>query len=632
MSRYPQAYGLKHLAFPPPETNVTAPTYSPPNRRSHQSVAQLKATSSSRWRDSDSASFNSTNTDPLSSPTNGYFANYGTLPDEMFIDTEAANKGGKPRVVVSAGSPSRTRYEQDATPLLETFVGQEAPPPSYLEATTPMPWEGRPSGDEAQRLLVGGRASFAPMTPLREEMHKDGKYRRRSFREHFSRRRMLKWVGATLALIVIAALIAALASKDKKKDALIPVPAKPAESGTPFPSKPKDSFPIRWPSRCGKDYNVQSEERSFGAIPDLNIVESVHQLDGNFKRVSGWIHVTQGPTDQTPGTIEMKMAYAVSASAKVNSIQYAWSDVGLVIGDPSFPDGFDGIRKGTACLGMSIVIYMGKGATLENFNIKSTHMGMQVHSGVDFSVTNRTSISLTTGTLDATSFVSRETHLETISGSISGKYSLLDLISISTKSGSVNVNIEPMEKASDGSETAIFRANSLSGSIRADFERKNIPERDYQVEINTTVGSVDGTFIHGSSSTFSSVAGMLNADILPFQSGDYASFLNTITTDGQTTVRLRAPYKAKGIAMNKLVSTHKSVSGILDLEYPQEWEGHVEGQSVSGSLHLQGKDLELIKQEEREGLNLVEAKKGAGRSTMMFSTTTGGCEVKVGRL
>jgi hypothetical protein len=172
--------------------------------------------SSSRWRDSDSASFYSTNTDPLSGPSDGYFANYGTIPSDMFIDTEAANRGSKPTVVVSAAGSSRRDYEEDATPLLETFVGQEAPPPSYLEATTPMPWDGRPSRDEASRLLVGERASFAQMTPMREEMHKDGKYRRRSFREHFSRKRMLKWVAATLALIIVAAAAVALATKDKK--------------------------------------------------------------------------------------------------------------------------------------------------------------------------------------------------------------------------------------------------------------------------------------------------------------------------------------------------------------------------------------------------------------------------------
>jgi hypothetical protein len=416
----------------------------------------------------------------------------------------------------------------------------------------------------------------------------------------------------------------------QKSESLIPVPAQPADGN---PSKQKENFPIRWPSRCGKDYDVQSEERSFSAIPNLDIIEAVHQLDGNYERVSGWVHIAQGPSTQPAGTIEMKMAYAVSRKVDITSVKYAWSASGITIGDPSFPDGFDGIRKGRACLGMSIVIYVAPGTSLENLNVKSTHMGMQVHSGVNFAVTNRTSVSLTTGTLDSVSFPSRSTHLETISGSISGKYALYDSLTVATKSGSVNINIEPKEMANGGSEIAQFKATSQSGSMRVDFERKNIPDRDYKLEIETTVGSVDGTFIHGSSSTYSTIAGSVNADILPFKAGDYASLLSTLTTDGQTNIKLRSPYKNKGKPLSKLVSTHKSISGLLDLEYPQEWEGRVQGETVSGLLHLQGKDLELINQEEKEGMNRVEARKGNDAGGMMvFSTTSGGCEIKVGKL
>lgn len=561
----------------------------------------------------------------------------------MYIDTEAANKGGsKPKVTVN----SPTRYSEERTPLLETFVGQDAPP-SYLEATTPMPWNGRPSGDEASRLLEdGGRPSFAHMS---EELHKDGKYRRRSFREHCSRKRMLKWIAAILALIILAAVIAAVTHKNKQVNkssptcssmcshlqatvSPIPVPAQPAESDAPKPPKSKDNFPIRWPSRCGKDYNVKSEELNWGTPSALKIVEAVHQLDGPYKRVSGWIHVAQAPSDQPAGTIQAKLSYAVSSSVDVDSIKYSYSPNGLTIGDPTFPDGFDGVRKGSACLGISVVIYMAAGAKLENFDIKATHLGMQLHNGVEFSVSDKTSISLTTGTLDAASLNSRETHLETISGSISGRYSLYDLISITTKSGSVNVNIDPKEAAQGGSEPALFLANSLSGSIRADFKRTEIPERDYQVSINTTVGSIDGTFIHGSKTEMATIAGQINADILPFKSGDYASILTTSTTDGQTMLNMRAPYDNPGVAMGKLVSTHKSVSGILNMTYPQEWEGHLEGRSMDGILHIQGRDLELIRQDETPGLNSIEAEKGDGGSSMMFETVSGGCDVGVGKL
>jgi DUF4097 and DUF4098 domain-containing protein YvlB len=374
---------------------------------------------------------------------------------------------------------------------------------------------------------------------------------------------------------------------------------------------------------------LKNEEMTFGKPGELNVVEAVHQLDGPWKRVFGWIHVTQAPSDQAAGTIEARMSYAASQTVDINSVNHSWSSTGLTIGDPSFPDGFEGIHQGESCLGISLVLYMAPGATLENFNVQAIHLGMQIHEGVSFTVTNSTSITLTTGTLDASSINSRETRLETISGSISGKYSLLDLLSVVTKSGSVNINVEPKEKAADGPRAALFYANTMSGSIRIDTKRKDIPERDYVVSINSTAGSVDGTFIHGTKTEISSVAGGINVDLLPYSSD--SSILTTKSIDGETKINLRAPYKTPETTMEKLVSTHTSVSGSINLTYPQDWEGHLEGQSVTGSLHVQGKDLKLIRQEERPGLNRVEAKKGNGGSTMVFKTLNGGCGVLVGR-
>lgn len=538
----------------------------------------------------------------------------------MYIDTDAANRGAKPKIAVS--SPRST----ENSPLLESFVGQ-APPPSYLEATTPNPWNARPSGDEGARLLsFDGRG-------LREDEEqgslKGAGGRRRSFREHCSRKRMLKWIGAILFLVVFAAIVAAITNGNKTTRVTPPpVPAQPATS-----SLPQKGYPIRWPARCGKNYNTKSEVFSYGTPAEFNINENVHQLDGPYKRISGWIHVAKAPADQAAGTIQARLSYAVSDTIDLNSIKYASSATGLSIGDTRTADGFDGVQSGsTACLGISVVIYMAAGAKLENFNIASVHLGMQIHPGVDFSVTKSTKISLTTGTLDAAVINSRETRLETISGSISGKYALLDLLSIKTESGSVNINVEPKEAIDGISNTAIFTANSVAGSIRADFERKKIPERDYQVSIDTTVGSIDGTFIHGSKTEMSSVAGGITVDVMPFKSGDYASSLRTSTNSGQASVKITTPYQAAGSAMNGLTSLHKSISGAMNLTYPQEWEGGLEGSSVDGALHLQGKDLELIRQEEKPGSNKVEAKKGDGRSKMVFNTVSGGCDVKVGKL
>ena len=409
----------------------------------------------------------------------------------------------------------------------------------------------------------------------------------------------------------------------------------PSSTVVPTPSssvQSKQIFPIRWPARCGKKYNVKTEEYDFGSSKDISVKEAMNQLDGPYKRIQGWVHVTKAPTDQAVGTVQARMSYAVSPSIDVDSVKYTSTSNSLTIGDLSAQSAALGsLPAGSACLGLSIVLYIGTGASLENFNVDTTHLGMQIHGGVNFTVTNTSSVSLTSGTLDASMLKSRRTYLKTTSGSISGKYALADLLAIETKTGSVNVNVQPQAAAAGGSLSAILRANTHSGSMRIDFDRKRIPERDYQVYLNSTAGSVDGAFIHGSQTTIDSVAGSVMADILPYKSGAFASKLDTSTHSGQMNVTIRAAYKAKGESMTGLMSTHKTVSGGLGLKYPKEWQGHIDGTSLSGELHLQGKDMELINQNDTPGKNHVEAKKGSGGSKMVFSTVSGGCDIKIGK-
>lgn len=394
----------------------------------------------------------------------------------------------------------------------------------------------------------------------------------------------------------------------------------------------KQIFPIRWPAKCGKKYNVKTEEYDFATPSEVNIKEVMHQLDGPYKRIQGWIHITKAPSNQAAGTVQARMSYAVSPSIDVDSVKLTSTSSSLTIGDSTTAQPRLGnVPAGSACLGMSIVLYMAPGATLENMHIEATHLGMQIHGGVDFSVTNTTSISLTSGTLDASMLKSQQTYLRTTSGSISGKYMLSDLLAIDTKTGSVNINVAPQAAASGASSPAVFKANSHSGSMRVDFDRKRIPERDYQVYLNSTVGSVDGAFIHGSQTMISSVAGSVTADILPFKSGAYASTLDTSTHSGQMNVTVRASYKAKGTPLMGLTSIHKSVSGGVGLVYPKEWQGHVDGTSLSGELHLQGQDLELLSENDTPGKNHVEAKKGNSGSKMVFSTVSGGCDIRIGK-
>lgn len=421
--------------------------------------------------------------------------------------------------------------------------------------------------------------------------------------------------------------------EDNERPDLIAIPwPTPSASGVqpPSPTQSREVFPIRWPTSCGKQYNVKVDEYDFGASKELNIQEAVHQADKSYKKVYGWIHVVRAPVTQAPGTIQARVSYAASPSVNMDFIKREATASGIIIGDPTYLDGYDGVHKQSSCLGISLVVYISAGVEIETLKVASNHLGMQIHNGVDFSVTKSTHLSLTKGTLDAAAFNSRDTHLQTISGSISGLYSLSDRVAVVSKSGSVNIEIEPKPATDGTSSSAIFTVDTHSSSVRTDFRRKRIPDRDYQVYINTTVGSVDGTFIHGSRTEINSVAGAVTADLLPYKSGDYASIIRTKTDSGQTSVTLRSPYKAKNVPMTGLTSVHSTTSGELDVTYPQEWVGHVDGTSLNGALHMAGKDLELLNENDQPGQNHVEAKKGDKGSSLEFDTVDGECKIKIG--
>lgn len=142
----------------------------------------------------------------------------------MFIDTATANtRSARPYIVVEPDhvsshcvSPHHTSpYNDSQTPLVETFINQDAPP-SYLEATTPGLYTGRLSGEEGARLL-----SFDGREP-RDTTFKEEQYRRRRLRDQCLKKRWLKGIAAIVVVVAISALGAlALAAVTARRNAQV---------------------------------------------------------------------------------------------------------------------------------------------------------------------------------------------------------------------------------------------------------------------------------------------------------------------------------------------------------------------------------------------------------------------------
>ena len=93
---------------------------------------------------------------------------------------------------------------------------------------------------------------------------------------------------------------------------------------------------------------------------------------------------------------------------------------------------------------------------LEDLEIGSTHLGVEIHDGVDFSVSNQANINLESGGLYTHTFISSKTRIDLGSGSTSGTYALRDLLSVKTTSGSISVEVEPKEADRKHPAPAVF--------------------------------------------------------------------------------------------------------------------------------------------------------------------------------
>jgi len=76
-----------------------------------------------------------------------------------------------------------------------------------------------------------------------------------------------------------------------------------------------------------------------------------------------------------------------------------------------------------------------------------------------------------------------------------------------------------------------------------------------------------------------------------------------------------------------LKSNHQSTSGKIAVRYPSQWEGTVDASSISGSIALDGKDLYIVRVEKGWGVKQVVAMKGyqgEGKASMAVLTSVSG--------
>jgi DUF4097 and DUF4098 domain-containing protein YvlB len=402
-----------------------------------------------------------------------------------------------------------------------------------------------------------------------------------------------------------------------------PPPSAPQTGDDKF----KGSFGLYWPSHCGKKSESTNQIWDFNQPSEFIFYESIEGDDHLLAGISGETHLLPAPADQV-SDVRVNFSIATSQPLAVDSVRFSQSRNTLMLNGVSleWPT-----TASTNCMVMTSLVYVKPGLNWKNLHIESRNTRVLIHEDLNL-VVDTTTITLAKGSLKAAIVDSRKTIIDIVSGSVSGIYALRDLLSIHTQSGSINVGVEPQDALKDDVKPATLDVLSRSGSVKIEYPTTGLPDRDYKTSIDASMGSVTATLVHGSATTINAYSGSIKAEIIPYNASDTPSTLSTYTLSGSTRVKVMSPFNNPGANISSLSSSHKGKSGSINLWYPQEWTGTLEGGTQSGSLKVQGKDVNIIREGRGAAGRHIVAEKGDGESKLDFATMSGSCMVQVGLL
>jgi hypothetical protein len=350
--------------------------------------------------------------------------------------------------------------------------------------------------------------------------------------------------------------------------------------------------------------------------------------------------------DDQKDPILMEMRVAKSTDAQRSHFSVDYTSESLRLNTPA-----SSATHQKACMEIDMSIWFRPGAQLEHLEIATEHLDIKIDPGLfppsydnlsagqdqAYYISNTTDFIAVSGGLSAAYWESgRETRIDLISGSVSGRFALRDLLSVKTRSGSININVEPKSENPDDPRPASFVAETVSGSIEAIFPISaaiaEIPSRLYHTKIETKSGSVRGDYIHGLNTDILTVSGSIDVNVLPYTAHSTGSWLRTESTGGRIGVNLLPPYEDSQSVIGHLRSVHKTKSGSVHIKYPQQWEGKIEAVTMTGSVNLHGKDVEVLKRWSGPVGAHVVAQKGKASSAMDLGTTSGSVDATIGDL
>ena len=363
---------------------------------------------------------------------------------------------------------------------------------------------------------------------------------------------------------------------------------------------------------------------------------------------TGEIHFR--PTqDHLENNIRVDVEMQSTESELIKMVKWSTDEEALLFNSPRR------IQKDSAlsvnpCLYISTTVWVAPGTTLEHLVVDSESLSVTFHEGLSFSadrveiLTLPGHVSMPDHDASHTAIEYREIDIVVDSGSVSGSYSLYDLLSVKVRSGSINIDIK-LEEAAEGSpKPATLKLNGISGSIRVkvlessvsterndDLRRPIVPNRDYQTWITSTSGSTDVDLIHGSYTQLHSQSGSIRAILTPYGDPRISTYTEAKSLSGEINLQVRSSISYPGVPLRSFNGNYEARTGSLKIEYPSEWQGRMEGSVMSGSVKIIWAGLKIIR-DSRVGYvwRVIKGVKGEGESTFSFRSASGSVDLRSG--
>ena len=296
------------------------------------------------------------------------------------------------------------------------------------------------------------------------------------------------------------------------------------------------------------------------------------------------------------------------------------------------------------CTHTIVTVYVSVGTPINLIEVTATSFPVTFHNDLSL-VADRLSVSTTSGDIafptelgNTSALNVRSIIVDSTSGTITGSYRLLDLLKVTSHSGSIAIDIEPCEVAVEDPKPAQLILHTLSGSITArtpamfraftEEGKSTVPPRDYRSAVSTSSGSIHVGLIHGSKTSVGCNSGRIDATLAPYGFLKARSDIDVSSHSGSIDTTVLPSLSDPGEPMRYLWSSYRYTSGSLRMTYPSDWEGKIEGSTISGSITVEWPGVKVLEGgDSGVGFRRLRAIKGKGDATTSFNGISGSARI-----